>query len=316
MKLEIIIANQMILAEKVTGKQSVFDPNTGEIFSTTGQGLIPLLSDNEYYPLTHLNEKNMLSVSELLKPENNGILREINGLPTDVSQTKAQKSNGQSTEKQQTNNGNLTAILRKLDRSLTEKRVNETIEKYNLKLFSQNFTGDILELSKQIESYAIVILSNTNKKPTINKTRLDFRKAKELAAKNKDIELEKILEKLQLRRTGQLGIVKMHGTVNKKANKERAKTIVFISIIFIAAIFAIIKQIATSYSTDTPTVKKTFLTEEIIKSKISDYSIEHNIKVYSWRTNKIISELKGTELSETKINDTLNYLIRTKWTNK
>jgi len=313
--IKILIANQMIIAEKLTGNQAILNPETGEIYLSTGEGVIPLLSKNEYYPLTHFNQKNMLSVSDLLNSENNGILREINGLTTDNLQEEQQKINGQSTEIAQTIYRKNTKDLRKLDRSLTELRAKEIIENYNLKLFSHNFTGTIKNLSEQIENLTIAILYNSNKKKTIEKTRIAFSKAADLAAKNKDIELEKIHATLTARRAGQLKIEKMNKTINKKANSKRMKILVLISILILAAIFAIIKQITIAYST-TPEIENTILTEEIILNKISDFEQTNQTKVYAWRKKKIINELKGTELSQKQINDTLNYLIYKKWMKK
>ncbi len=313
MNINILIANQMILAEKISGKESLLNPETGEIFLSTGEGLFPLLSENEFYPLTHFQQKNMLTATELLKSENNGILRENNGLSTVVLQKKEQKSNGQSTENQREIYGKITDNLRKLDSRLTEKRANEIIEKYNLQLFSQNFSGKIFDISEKIEKNSIAILFNTRKQSTIEKTRKDFRKAKELAAKAKDIELEQILKKLQARRAGQLKVQKMNDTIQKKEKKKKTKIIAFVSIIFFAAIFAIIRQIAIAYPAGKDKDKNIVVTEEIINNKIDEYEKINNTKVYSWRHKKIIKNLSGTELSPEELNDTLNYFITKAW---
>jgi hypothetical protein len=295
----------MQLAEKQEQKQTVFDVETQQIYYSTGSGLIPILSPSDYYPLTHLQKNNMLSISELLNSENNGILQENNGIATVILQQPEQKTDGQLTENSQTNDGNFTRNLRKLNSSLTEKRAAEIIQEHNLKLFSQNFVGKIKELSETIENTAIAILYNTTKQPTIDKTRLEFRKASELAAKNKDIELEKVLRILEARLAAQNKIAKMNQTITKKANSKRTKILVLVCIIVTVGILALGRQIyiglagaSAPHSTGTE-ITKIYTQPEILEI-IDLYEAQNNVKIWEFRRQLIITDFQNIELTESQ----------------
>ena len=304
----------MILAEKLSDKETIFDPETLQIYYSTSNGLTPILSENEYYPFSHFQEKNMFSVSELKNLDNYEFLRKNNELSTVNLQKTERKNNGQSTENPQESNGKFSRNLRNLDKTLTEKRADEIINNNNLTLYSHFYKGKIKELTEQIENYTIVILFNTNKKATIDKTKIEFREAAKYAAKNKDIELDQILSKLKARREGQLKISKMNETVNRRADRHRFKIIAVVGLILFVAVFAIGKQILHSLSSTTPLennisnieTKKIF-SEDEINDLINIFCNTKDTLLTDWRVNFIVNNFPSEPLTKSEAFQQINF---------
>lgn len=308
----------MRIASLIKDKETVFDIESKQIYYSTAMGFVPLLFQNQHHPLNHFSEKNMLTITELLKLDNYSFLQENNGIPTVSLQNFQQETISTSTEIVQPDNGKTTDNLQKLNKPLTElsTEINFKIPKllktelqriftlkdYDFKIFSDKYTGTIQALSEQIEAYTFSSLYTT-KKATIQNIEKDFETAKKHAYKGNVSELRKIKENTKNRRIKQTNNDKMNHTLNKKANSKKVKLTIVLSLITIFAILALIKQITTaivSPSTPSHNVETKIYTQPEVKELINFYCQTKDTSLTQWRHTYILEQFPDEKLNQTE----------------
>ena len=327
--INILLANQMHLFSLIHKADTLLDPDTLEIYVLKGEWLTSTLFPETHEPITHIQEKNLLSISEVLSSEISGNQQEISGQLADTQRNLVQTPIRPSAESNQTISGEASEYLQKLNRYLaelsneqnfvipkltkTELLRIEKIKGYNFSPFSGKYKDKVQELSQEIEAYTYSALF-TSKASTLKKIEKSFEMARKWAHKGSISELRAIKDETRTRRKNQINNAKSNNTVNKKTNAKRIRLTVLLSVFVIIATLVVAKTIIdgiTSNPNPNQIETKIYSTDEIIEL-ITVFCSQKDTALTQWRVGYIIDNFTFVEISEEEAFNEINNLAKYK----